>query len=113
KNPYNVNFFCHTQPPPNPKREAAWRAVLAPYYKELEIDPETIPAGAGRTPFNAEYADMLSEFKPAVVSFHFGLPAEDLLARVKAWGAKILASATTAEEALWLEAHGADAVIAQ
>ena len=56
---------------------------------------------------------MLSVFKPAVVSFHFGLPAPELLARVRSWGAKVLSSATTVEEALWLEAHGADAVIAQ
>ena len=56
---------------------------------------------------------MLGEFKPAVVSFHFGLPSVDLLARARAWGAKILSSATTVEEARWLEAHGVDAIIAQ
>jgi nitronate monooxygenase len=56
---------------------------------------------------------VLQEFRPPVVSFHFGLPSADLIARVKAWGSKILASATTVEEARWLEAHGADAVIAQ
>jgi nitronate monooxygenase len=111
--PYNVNFFCHTPPPPDAGREAAWRALLAPYYKEYDIDPATIPAGPGRTPFSAEAAEVLAEFKPAVVSFHFGLPAKDLLGRVKAMGAKVLSSATTVEEARWLEAHGADAVIAQ
>lgn len=47
------------------------------------------------------------------MSFHFGLPSAELLARVKAWGAKIIASATTIDEALWLEAHGVDAIIAQ
>jgi nitronate monooxygenase len=64
-------------------------------------------------PFSSEAADALSEFKPEVVSFHFGLPAADLLARAKSWGAKILASATTVEEARWLEAHGVDCIIAQ
>jgi nitronate monooxygenase len=48
-----------------------------------------------------------------VVSFHFGLPAPDLLALVKSSGAKILSSATTVAEALWLQAQGVDAVIAQ
>jgi nitronate monooxygenase len=48
-----------------------------------------------------------------VVSFHFGLPPEPLLERVRATGAKILSSATTVEEARWLEARGVDAVIAQ
>jgi nitronate monooxygenase len=111
--PVNVNFFCHVPPTPDPQREAAWRATLAPYYREFGIDPLTIPAGPGRTPFSADAADVLDEFRPAVVSFHFGLPSAELLARVRSWGAKVLSSATTVEEALWLEAHGVDAVIAQ
>jgi nitronate monooxygenase len=113
RKPYNVNFFCHTPPPPNAEREAAWRALLAPFYAEYGIDPAAIPAGPGRAPFTPEVADVLEPFKPAVVSFHFGLPPADLVARVKKWGAKVLASATTVDEARWLEAHGADAVIAQ
>lgn len=111
--PFNVNFFCHTPPQPNAEADARWRAALAPYYQEYGIDAASIAAGPGRAPFSAESVDVLSEFKPAVVSFHFGLPAADLLARVKAWGAKIISSATTVEEARWLEAHGADAIIAQ
>jgi nitronate monooxygenase len=111
--PFNVNFFCHTPPPPDPEREAAWRRKLAPYYKELGIDPDSIPAGPERLPFSAEAADALEPFKPAVVSFHFGLPPGDLLARVKRWGSKILCSATTVDEARWLEAQGVDAIIAQ
>ncbi len=111
--PYNVNFFCHVPPAPDAGREAAWRAVLSPYYKEFGIDANALPAGPGRAPFSAEYADALAEFKPAVVSFHFGLPAPELLARVRTWGAKILSSATTVDEARWLADHGADAVIAQ
>ena len=111
--PFNVNFFCHAPPTPSAEREAAWRATLAPYYKEHGIDVDTIPIGPGRTPFSSEAADVLNEFKPAVVSFHFGLPSAALLARVKAWGSKILSSATTVEEGRWLEAHGVDAIIAQ
>ena len=111
--PYNVNFFTHTPPAADARREAAWRAALTPYYKEYGIDPNAIPAGPGRAPFTAEAADALQEFKPAVVSFHFGLPSAALLERVRACGAKILASATTVDEARWLEAHGVDAVIAQ
>jgi len=111
--PYNVNFFCHTPPVPNPEREARWRGALAPYYAEFGIDPAGIAPGAGRHPFSEEVATLLAEFKPAVVSFHFGLPPEDLLARVRAWGAKVLSSATTVDEARWLAARGVDAVIAQ
>ncbi|AVO33157.1 2-nitropropane dioxygenase [Ottowia oryzae] len=111
--PYNVNYFSHTPPVPDAAREAAWRAALAPYYDELGLDIAAIPAGPGRAPFTAEAADLLAEFAPPVVSFHFGLPAPDLLARVKAWGAFVLSSATTVREALWLQEHGADAIIAQ
>jgi nitronate monooxygenase len=111
--PFNVNFFCHTPPSPDAAREAAWRAALAPYYRELGIDAGNIPAGAGRRPFDDEMADIVEAFKPSVVSFHFGLPSEALLARVRAWGAKVISSATTVEEGLWLQARGVDAVIAQ
>lgn len=111
--PYNVNFFCHTPPQPDAEREAKWRRALAPYYQEYGIDAEKIPAGAGRMPFTREALEVLRQFRPAVVSFHFGLPAADLLAEVKAMGVKILSSATTVEEALYLEARGVDAIIAQ
>ena len=111
--PYNVNFFCHAQPAPSAEREAAWRKALAPYFAEYGIDPATIPSGPGRLPFSAEAAAVLEEFRPPVVSFHFGLPSKELLARVRAFGAKVLGSATTVDEARWLEARGVDAVIAQ
>jgi nitronate monooxygenase len=111
--PYNVNFFCHTPPAVDAAREVAWRDALAPYYAEHGIDPSTISAGPGRSPFTAEFARCLAEFRPQVVSFHFGLPSADLLAQVKAWGAVVLSSATTVDEALWLQAHGVDAIIAQ
>lgn len=111
--PYNVNFFCHTPPELDMQREANWRMRLAPFYAEHAIDASKIGVGAGRMPFTAESAEILAEFKPAVVSFHFGLPPADLMARVRNWGGKVIASATTVAEARWLEAHGVDAVIAQ
>lgn len=111
--PYNVNFFAHVPPQPDAAREDAWRARLAPYYREFGIDPASIVTGPGRMPFSAAIADLVEPFRPPVVSFHFGLPDEALLARVKAWGAKVLSSATTVEEARWLAARGVDAIIAQ
>jgi nitronate monooxygenase len=111
--PFNVNFFCHAPPAFSAQREAVWRAALSPYYEAFGIDTSAIAAGPGRAPFSSEAADVLSEFKPPVVSFHFGLPSAGLMARVRAWGAKILSSATTVEEARWLEAEGVDAIIAQ
>jgi nitronate monooxygenase len=113
RRPFNVNAFCHAQPEPDAARESAWRAALASYFTEYGIDPSGIVPAPSRAPFSAAAADLLAEFEPPVVSFHFGLPPAELVARVRAWGAKILASATTVDEARWLEARGVDAVIAQ
>lgn len=113
ENPYNVNFFCHVPPEPDVERERIWRQALSPFFDEFGIDANAIAAGPGRLPFSAETADVLAEFKPPVVSFHFGLPAPALLDRARSWGARILSTATTVDEALWLEAQGVDAVIAQ
>jgi nitronate monooxygenase len=98
---------------PSAERDAAWRRVLKPYFDEYGIDSSSIATGPARAPFTDEWADALEKFNPRVVSFHFGLPPPPLLARVKRWGATVLASATTVDEARWLEANGADAVIAQ
>jgi len=111
--PFNVNFFAHRSPVPDEAVAHAWRERLGPYYRELGIDPAAIPASPGRLPFDVAAAAVVDEFQPAIVSFHFGLPTPELLARVKSTGARILSSATTVEEACWLEAHGVDAVIAQ
>ena len=111
--PYNVNFFVHSPPAPDAAREARWMQALAPYYREFGLDPAHAPSGASRQPFSHEAAEVLEAFSPPVVSFHFGLPAPDLLARVKRMGSRVLSSATTVREALWLQDQGADAVIAQ
>jgi len=111
--PINLNFFCHRQPEPHPAAEAVWRGRLAPYYAEFGLDPNATPAGVGRNPFNEEACGIVEEYRPEIVSFHFGLPEEPLLERVRRTGAKIIASATTVAEARWLEERGCDAIIAQ
>ncbi|WP_313220563.1 NAD(P)H-dependent flavin oxidoreductase [Stutzerimonas nitrititolerans] len=111
--PYNVNFFCHQTPTADPAHIAAWHQMLAPLFAEFGIDPGTIPSGPTRQPFDAAMATVLERHRPALVSFHFGLPTPELLKRVRATGAKIASSATTLEEGLWLQEHGVDAVIAQ
>lgn len=111
--PFNVNFFCHTPPQPNADQERGWRETLSPYFAELGIDIASVPPGAGRLPFSEEAAKVLERFRPRVVSFHFGLPSDDLLARVRGWRAQVWSSATTVDEARWLAARGVDAIIAQ
>lgn len=113
RTPFNLNFFCHTVRAPDAAAEARWRAVLAPYYTFYGVNPTTITAAPARTPFDAATADLVESLRPPVVSFHFGLPNTSLLARVRASGARILASATTVREARWLAERGVDAVIAQ
>lgn len=110
--PVNLNFFCHIPPPPDPARMMAWRARLAPYYVEAGIDPGPPAPIGGRAPFDDAFCAVVEETRPEVVSFHFGLPSDDLLGRVRAAGAKVISSATTVAEAVWLEKRGVDAVIA-
>ncbi|WP_082407704.1 nitronate monooxygenase family protein [Mesorhizobium sp. 1M-11] len=111
--PINVNFFCHAVPSVDAEREANWRRQLRPYYVEFGLDPDGPVPVSNRTPFDEQLCTLVEEFRPEVVSFHFGLPDRHLLDRVRATGAKILSSATTVDEARWLEDRGCDAIIAQ
>jgi len=110
--PFNVNFFCHQPPATDEQRARDWKNLLEPYYRELGADFDAPTPVSNRAPFDAAACDVLEEFRPEVVSFHFGLPEKSLLDRVKATGAKILSSATNVDEAIWLEQHGCDAIIA-
>jgi nitronate monooxygenase len=111
--PLNLNFFCHQPPAADAASDAGWKKRLTPYYQEFGLDIAAVPSGVPRHPFGNEYCELIEEFKPTVVSFHFGLPDKRLRERVKATGAKMIASATSVEEARWLEDHGCDAIIAQ
>ncbi|MFT4519114.1 MAG: nitronate monooxygenase [Halioglobus sp.] len=111
--PFNLNFFCHTPPVPDAKRESQWRKALQPFFEEYDIDADKLPPAATRAAFGHETIDLIESHRPDILSFHFGLPSPELLARVKGWGATVLSSATTVEESLWLQANGADGVIAQ
>src|SRR5215207_7295948 len=111
--PINLNFFCHQTPQANPAGEGAWKQRLESYYIELGLDPQAPIPAAARAPFDSTMCALVEEFTPEVVSFHFGLPERALLDRVRATGAKIISSATTMDEARWLESQGCDAIIAQ
>lgn len=111
--PLGLAFFCHVAPVPNNEREARWRDRLAPYYRELAIDPAAPVPSSNRNAFDARMCELVEEIRPEVASFHFGLPSDDLVKRVKAAGCKVVSSATTVAEARWLADHGCDAVVAQ
>jgi nitronate monooxygenase len=107
--PFALNFFCHSMP--KNEDDGPWRELLAPYDEEFGVEAGC--GGATRLPFNSEMAAVVETAKPPVVSFHFGLPDEPLLLRVKEAGAVVIGNATTVEEGRWLEDRGVDAVIAQ
>ena len=111
--PINANFFCHQPPRDDHAREMNWRQRLDDYYIELQADSSISIPKSARTPFDDKMCDLVMEFHPEVVSFHFGLPDKRLLLRIKETGAKILSSATSVDEARWLEEQGCDAIIAQ
>ncbi len=111
--PVNVNFFCHKPAAPDPDRDATWKRYLAAYYEELGLDASASAPAVNRAPFDEAMCEIVEDLKPEVVSFHFGLPAPALLDRVKDAGCVVLSSATTAQEARWLEDKGCDAIIAQ
>ena len=100
--PINVNFFCHTPVEADAAREAGWKQRLDSYYQEYGVDPAAPVTAANRAPFDAAMCAVVEELKPEIVSFHFGLPEPTLLARVKATGAVVMASATVVREAVWL-----------
>jgi nitronate monooxygenase len=111
--PINVNFFCHDPAKADADRERAWHDQLLRYYRELGVAREQRSPRVDLVPFGDPMCEIVDGAKPEVVSFQFGLPAPPLLARVKAAGCKVVSSATTVEEARWLEQRGVDAVIAQ
>jgi nitronate monooxygenase len=107
--PINLNFFSFAMP--EPADDSKWRELLRPYYQEFGLaEPE---AAALRLAFDDSYCSIIEELRPEVVSFHFGLPKTHLLARVRAANAFIIATATNAAEAIFLESCGVDAIIAQ
>ena len=110
--PVNLNFFCHRSPPPSLELLASFRARLEPYYRQLGLE-DAAPAASARRPFDAAMCGVVEALRPEVVSFHCGLPDTELLERVRATGARLIASATTVAEARALEAAGVHAVIAQ
>jgi nitronate monooxygenase len=111
--PINLNFFCHRPVEANAASEAKWKGRLAAYYRDLGLDPAAPFHAANRAPFDDAFCEVVEELKPEIVSFHFGLPEQPLLNRVKATGALVIASATIVREAIWLEEHGVDVIIAQ
>ena len=115
--PLNLNFFCHQSPQQSSahvaKEDDIWRQALQKFYLEYGLDATVVGNAPTRVPFGEEMCVLVEAYRPEIVSFHFGLPDSDLLQRVKAADCKVMSSATSVAEAIWLEEQGVDAVIAQ
>jgi len=112
--PFNINLFVHATPQADPEREAAWLQRLSPEFErfgaELPTELRTIYTSFAE---DTEMLDLLLDERPAVISFHFGLPDATKIAALKGAGCVLLASATNLREAKAIEAAGLDAIIAQ
>ena len=110
--PFNLNFFVHAEPVPDPVRAAAMRAALAPFYAAYSAGPVPEPS-VPLSSFSDDDLALVLDLRPRVVSFHCGVPSVERITRIKEAGCLVLSSATTVAEARALEAAGADAIIAQ
>ena len=112
--PFNVNVFCHQPATPDAAREAAWLARLAPEFNRYGATPPARLTEIYQT-FLTDDAkfEVLLEERPAVVSFHFGLPTRERMEALRAAGIVMFASVTNVEEGKAIAAAGVDAVVAQ
>jgi len=114
RGPFNVNVFCHRPARADAAVERAWLDWLAPAFRAYGATP---PASLSEiyTSFVVDEAmqAMLAEERPAVVSFHFGLPSADAIAALKRSGITLFATATNLDEARQIAAAGIDAIVTQ
>ena len=112
--PFQVNVFTHVPAQADAAREAAWIDWLRPHFERFGAQP---PAALNEiygtfVTDDAMFEVMLAE-RPAVLSFHFGLPPQQKIDALKAAGIILFASATSLDEARQIEAAGIDAIVAQ
>ena len=76
--PFNVNVFCNQPAAADAAREVGWLARLGPEFARYGAQPPARLTEIYQTFLtdDAKLAVLLAE-RPAVVSFHFGLPARD------------------------------------
>jgi nitronate monooxygenase len=111
---FNVNVFCHKPATANAAMEAAWIARFRPEFATLGAEPpgslrEIYQSFRGNDAMTA----LLLETRPAIVSFHFGLPEEAQIKALKHAGIILFGSATSLSEAQKLADAGLDAIVAQ
>jgi nitronate monooxygenase len=112
--PFNVNVFTHRPAKADPAREAAWLAWLGSHFKEQESEAPALLREIYKSFLvDEEMLEVLVAARPAVVSFHFGLPSSRQVEALHQAGIVLMAAATSVQEARAVEAAGIDVVVAQ
>lgn len=112
--PFNVNVFCHEPSHYDAARDTAWLQYLSPLFAEAGINPPTKLNEIYKSFLQDDAVfEMLLQERPAVVSFHFGLPTATHLTALRQAGIYTMASATNLQEAARIEQAGIDAIVAQ
>jgi nitronate monooxygenase len=110
--PINANFFVF-QDVPAPSIELQQQSIAAIKHLPIAHDLRLI---APEPPFFPDLNAMLEPVwlhRPAVLTFHFGLPHSDVLARARLLNIAVGITATCLAEGQAIEAAGADFVVAQ
>ena len=108
----NVNYPLWPEPKFTPDISEPMRKLLQAHYNAKGLGAVPQPQGAA-SEVSPEHLSMLLRAMPEMVSFHFGLPAAEIMSAIKDAGIFVISSATTVSEAKILEQRGVDAIIAQ
>jgi nitronate monooxygenase len=108
---FAINLFVFESPPIPPDSVKRTAERLAPYCRELGIEPPTWDGIAH--PDIGEQMEGVMAARPAVFSFTLGVPSPKVLAEFKRLGIVTMGAATTLKEGLALEAAGVQVVCAQ
>jgi len=112
--PFQVNVFCHRPAQADAEREAGWLERLQPEFARFgAMPPERLSEIYRSFLVDDAKLAMLVEARPAVVSFHFGLPEPAQIEALHRAGITLFATATNLVEAQAAAAAGIDAVVAQ
>ncbi|MGN6692039.1 MAG: NAD(P)H-dependent flavin oxidoreductase, partial [Sphingopyxis sp.] len=112
--PFNVNLFCHRPAVADAAVERAWIDRFRPLFADYDAEPPARLSEIYRSFVEDEaMLRMLIEERPAVVSFHFGLPPAEAIGALRDAGIVLLATATNLAEAEAIAGSGVDAIVAQ
>jgi nitronate monooxygenase len=111
---FHVNVFCHQPARANAAVESAWLERLRPEFEEFGTEPPAMLCELYKSfVLDEAMLELLLAQRPAVVSFHFGLPSAAKLRQLRDAGILLMASATNLHEARTIAEAGIDALIAQ